>query len=73
MYPIRLAFLVAAHHSFIRRALLTQVEEEIGIQLKLEEMVDLTSFLGQSTRFRVFSSPVVRSKFLFEAKFIQGH
>ncbi|CAK9311024.1 unnamed protein product [Citrullus colocynthis] len=34
-----------------------EVEEEIGIQLKLEDMVDLTSFLDQSTGCRVFPSP----------------
>ena len=35
-----------------------QVEEEIGIRLKLEDMVDLTGFLDPSTGCRVFPSPV---------------
>ncbi|MBA0740412.1 hypothetical protein Gogos_013614 [Gossypium gossypioides] len=35
----------------------TAVEEEIGIQLKLEDMVDLTAFLDPSTGFKVFPSP----------------
>ncbi|MBA0801078.1 hypothetical protein Gohar_011469 [Gossypium harknessii] len=34
-----------------------QVEEEIGIRLKLEDMVDLTAFLDPSTGFKVFPSP----------------
>ncbi|KAL4019015.1 hypothetical protein IC575_022650 [Cucumis melo] len=34
-----------------------EVEEEIGIQLRLEDMVDLTGFLDQSTGCRVFPSP----------------
>ncbi|XP_021286904.1 nudix hydrolase 14, chloroplastic isoform X2 [Herrania umbratica] len=34
-----------------------QVEEEIGIQLNLEDMVDLTAFLEPSTGFKVFPSP----------------
>ncbi|KAA0054105.1 nudix hydrolase 14 [Cucumis melo var. makuwa] len=50
-----------------------QVEEEIDIQLNLEDTVDLTSFLDQSTGCRVFPPPVMESKFLFEAKFIQGY
>ncbi|KAA3456232.1 nudix hydrolase 14, chloroplastic-like [Gossypium australe] len=33
------------------------VEEEIGIRLKLEDMVDLTAFLDPSTGFKVFPSP----------------
>ena len=40
-----------------------QVEEEIGIQLKLEDMVDLTGFLDQSTGCRVFPSPVSSHNF----------
>ncbi|MFQ6662462.1 hypothetical protein Gotur_030302 [Gossypium turneri] len=34
-----------------------EVEEEIGIRLKLEDMVDLTAFLDPSTGFKVFPSP----------------
>ncbi|CAL1401235.1 unnamed protein product [Linum trigynum] len=34
-----------------------EVEEETGIQLKLEDMVDLTAFLDPSTGHRVFPSP----------------
>ncbi|OMO81002.1 hypothetical protein COLO4_23815 [Corchorus olitorius] len=34
-----------------------EVEEEIGIQLNLEDMVDLTAFLDPSTGFKVFPSP----------------
>ncbi|GMI96214.1 ARABIDOPSIS THALIANA NUDIX HYDROLASE HOMOLOG 14, nudix hydrolase homolog 14 [Hibiscus trionum] len=34
-----------------------EVEEEIGIHLKLEDMVDLTLFLDPSTGFKVFPSP----------------
>ncbi|XP_021286895.1 nudix hydrolase 14, chloroplastic isoform X1 [Herrania umbratica] len=34
-----------------------EVEEEIGIQLNLEDMVDLTAFLEPSTGFKVFPSP----------------
>ncbi|XP_022969883.1 nudix hydrolase 14, chloroplastic [Cucurbita maxima] len=34
-----------------------EVEEEIGIRLKLEDMVDLTGFLDPSTGCRVFPSP----------------
>lgn len=34
-----------------------EVEEEIGIQLNLEEMVDLTAFLDPSTGCRIFPSP----------------
>ncbi|PPR97183.1 hypothetical protein GOBAR_AA23477 [Gossypium barbadense] len=33
------------------------VEEEIGIRLKLEDMVDLSAFLDPSTGFKVFPSP----------------
>ncbi|CAN0841667.1 Nudix hydrolase 14, chloroplastic [Linum grandiflorum] len=35
-----------------------EVEEETGIQLKLEDMVDLTAFLNPSTGQRVIPSPV---------------
>jgi len=35
-----------------------QVEEEIGIKLKKEDMVDLTAFLDPSTGYRIFPSPV---------------
>uniref|UniRef100_A0A2P2KFY0 Nudix hydrolase 14ic n=2 Tax=Rhizophora mucronata TaxID=61149 RepID=A0A2P2KFY0_RHIMU len=35
-----------------------EVEEETGIHLKVEDMVDLTSFLDPSTGCRVFPSPV---------------
>ncbi|XWS49844.1 hypothetical protein CRYUN_Cryun12cG0038000 [Craigia yunnanensis] len=34
-----------------------EVEEEIGIHLNLEDMVDLTAFLEPSTGFKVFPSP----------------
>ncbi|KAE8698141.1 Nudix hydrolase 14 [Hibiscus syriacus] len=34
-----------------------EVEEEIGIHLKLEDMVDLTAFLDPSTEFKIFPSP----------------
>ncbi|KAG8484295.1 hypothetical protein CXB51_023832 [Gossypium anomalum] len=34
-----------------------EVEEEIGIRLKLEDMVDLSAFLDPSTGFKVFPSP----------------
>lgn len=37
---------------------LWQVEEETGICLKKEDMVDLTAFLDQSTGCRMFPSPV---------------
>lgn len=35
-----------------------QVEEEIGIKLKKEDMVDLTAFLDPSTGYLIFPSPV---------------
>ncbi|CAE6134146.1 unnamed protein product [Arabidopsis arenosa] len=34
-----------------------EVEEEIGIKLKKEDMVDLTAFLDPSTGYRIFPSP----------------
>ncbi|KAJ8766149.1 hypothetical protein K2173_021666 [Erythroxylum novogranatense] len=34
-----------------------EVEEETGIHLKLEDMIDLTAFLEQSTGCRIFPSP----------------
>ncbi|KAL4344116.1 hypothetical protein AHAS_Ahas11G0146200 [Arachis hypogaea] len=36
------------------------VEEEIGIKLKLEDMVDLTTFLDSSTGCGFFPSPLVQ-------------
>ncbi|KAJ0049135.1 hypothetical protein Pint_15973 [Pistacia integerrima] len=39
-----------------------EVEEEIGINLNVEDMVDLTAFLDPSTGGRVFPSPVMRPR-----------
>ncbi|CAF2042738.1 unnamed protein product [Brassica napus] len=40
-----------------------EVEEEIGIKLKKEDMVDLTAFLDPSTGHRIFPSPVIKAIF----------
>lgn len=37
---------------------LREVEEETGIELHLDDMVDLTSFLEPSTGYKVIPSPV---------------
>lgn len=39
------------------------MEEEIGIKLRKEEMVDLTAFLDPSTGHRIFPSPVIKPIF----------
>uniref|UniRef100_A0A1J3FZF1 Nudix hydrolase 14, chloroplastic n=1 Tax=Noccaea caerulescens TaxID=107243 RepID=A0A1J3FZF1_NOCCA len=44
------------HGDFVGTAV-REVEEEIGIKLKKEDMVDLTAFLDSSTGHRVFPSP----------------
>ncbi|CAA7018582.1 unnamed protein product [Microthlaspi erraticum] len=44
------------HGDFVGTAV-REVEEEIGIKLKKEDMVDLTAFLDPSTGHRVFPSP----------------
>lgn len=44
--------------SVVRLITLWQVEEETGICLKQEDVVDLTAFLDQSTGCRIFPSPV---------------
>ncbi|KAF5734454.1 nudix hydrolase 14 chloroplastic-like [Tripterygium wilfordii] len=36
-----------------------EVEEETGINLKLQDMIDLTAFLDASTGHRVFPSPCI--------------
>ncbi|KAK3012155.1 hypothetical protein RJ639_010454 [Escallonia herrerae] len=40
-----------------------EVEEETGIHLNLDDMVDLTAFLDPSTGCRVFPSPILSYKF----------